>query len=80
MGVNYEKLGKRISKYRNEKEWSQAKLAEEVLSSRKHISLIETGNTALSVELLTDIANALEVSADDLLVDSLTHSASTAGS
>ena len=55
-------------------------MAEEVLSSRKHISLIETGNTALSVELLTDIANALEVSADDLLVDSLTHSASTAGS
>ena len=47
MGVNYEKLGKRISKYRNEKEWSQAKLAEEVLSSRKHISLIETGNTEM---------------------------------
>lgn len=29
---------------------------------------------------LVDIANALNVSADDLLVDSLTHSASTADS
>ena len=80
MAVDYEKLGKRISKIRSEKDWSQNKLADEVQSSRKHISLIETGNTTLSIDLLTDIANTLGVSADDLLVDSLTHSVSTADS
>lgn len=80
MAVDYEKLGKRISKHRNDKDWSQNKLADEVQSSRKHISLIETGNTTLSIDLLTDIANALGISADDLLVDSLTHSVSTADS
>lgn len=80
MGVNYEKLGKRISKHRSDKDWTQSQLADKVDSSRKHISLIETGNAPLSIDLLTDIANSLGVSADDLLVDSLTHSVSTADS
>ena len=80
LAVDYEKLGRRISKIRSDKDWSQNKLADEVQSSRKHISLIETGNAALSLDLLADIANTLGVSADDLLVDSLTHSVSTADS
>lgn len=43
-----------------------------------HISNIETGKKAPSIDLLIELANALEVSADDLLVDSLDHSSSTA--
>lgn len=48
--------------------------------TRKHISVIETAINRPSLDTLVDIANALNVSADDLLVDSLTHSASTADS
>ena len=36
--------------------------------------------SAVALETLIQIANILDVSADDLLVDSLTHSASTADS
>ena len=48
--------------------------------SRKHISQIEAAISRPSLETLVDIANILNISADDLLVDSLTHSASTADS
>ena len=48
--------------------------------TRKHISVIEAAINRPSLDTLVDIANALNVSADDLLVDSLTHSASTADS
>ena len=44
------------------------------------ISNIELGKSKPSLESLVQIANILNVSADDLLVDSLTHSASTADS
>ena len=80
MAIDYEKLGKRISKHRTDKDWTQSKLADEVQSSRKHISLIETGKKAPSIDLLIELANALEISTDDLLVDSLTHTVSTADS
>ena len=46
----------------------------------KHISNIELGKSKPSLESLVQIANFLNVSADDLLVDSLAHSASTADS
>ena len=45
-----------------------------------HISNIETGKKAPSIDLLIELANALGISTDDLLVDSLTHSVSTADS
>ena len=44
------------------------------------IAVIETAINRPSLDTLVDIANALNISADDLLVDSLTHSASTADS
>ena len=40
---------------------------------------METGTKVPSLELLINIANALDVSADDLLVDNLTHSSSVVG-
>ena len=59
---------------------SQEKLAEEVGLSRENINRFEAGTRVTSVETLVKIANALKVSADDLLVDSLEHSVSTADS
>ena len=50
-----------------------------VYVSNIHISYLEAGTKAPSLELLILIANALDVSADDLLVDNLTHTSSAVG-
>lgn len=71
--MDYKKLGVRVKKVRNEKGLTQAKLAEIMGYSVQHISHVETGNTKLSVELLVELANTLEVSVDELLIDSLEH-------
>ncbi len=80
MAVDYIALGKRISKLRGSAKFSQEQLAEKLNVTRKHISLIEIGKSTPSIDTLIELANALEVSADDLLVDSLNHSSSTADS
>ena len=80
MAIDYEALGKRISNARKQVGITQEALGEQLNMTRKHISVIETAINRPSQDTLVDIANALNVSADDLLVDSLTHSASTADS
>ena len=80
MAIDYEALGKRISNARKQIGITQEALGEQLNMTRKHISVIETAINRTSLDTLVDIANALNVSADDLLVDSLTHSASTADS
>ena len=55
---------------------SQDKLADSVFITGRHVSNIETGSKPPSLELLILIANALDVSADDLLTDNLKHSSS----
>jgi transcriptional regulator with XRE-family HTH domain len=80
MAIYYDKLGKRVGNLRNKAGMSQDELGEKVGVNNKHISNIETGRSKPSMDTLVDIANALNVSADDLLVDSLLHSASTADS
>lgn len=52
--------------------------AKENTLSRTHIRYIENGQRIPSLDTLVDIANALHVSADDLLVDSLDYPTSTA--
>ena len=79
MAVDYESIGKRIKYFRNEKNMSQEDLAESVGTIYKHISNIELGTKGPSLELLILIANALDVSADDLLTDNLKHSSSPVG-
>ena len=69
MAIDYIALGQRISDFRNKHNFSQEELAFRSGVGNKHISNIES---------LVQIANVLNVSADDLLVDSLTHSTSTA--
>ncbi|MCC8100995.1 MAG: helix-turn-helix domain-containing protein [Clostridiales bacterium] len=80
MAVNYEKLGDRISYLRTRQGISQEELTEEIALSREHISRIEGGKKKPGLDTIVDIANILGVSADDLLVDSLEHPASTADS
>lgn len=80
MAIDYEALGKRISNARKQIGITQEALGEQLNMTRKHISVIETAINRPRLDTLVDIANALNVSADDLLVDSLTHSASTADS
>ena len=59
---------------------TQEALGEQLNMTRKHISVIESAIKRPSLDALVDIANALDVSTDDLLVDSLMHSTSTSNS
>lgn len=65
--MNYYKIGQKIRKYRKYCGLSQEQLAEQIGISVTHMSHIETGNTKLSLPVLVDLANALEVSVNDLL-------------
>lgn len=70
MKIDYYKIGQRIKKYRKAYNFSQEQLAEKIGISVTHMSHIETGNTKLSLPVLVDIANALEVKTTDLLEES----------
>lgn len=80
MPVDYTSLGKRVAFYRNRIGLSQEELSEIVHVNFRHISHIETATRKPSLDAVIDLANALGVSADDLLVDSLNYSSSTADS
>ena len=71
MEINYFKLGDRIRFYRTKAGLSQEKLAEFVNLTNVHISKIENGNTNPTVETIVNIATVLNVTPDQLLVDSL---------
>ena len=55
---------------------SQEEVGNAVHTTAIYISYIESGSRAPSLETLINIANALDVSADDLLTDNLKHSSS----
>ena len=78
MPIDYPALGKRIAFFRNQSHLTQEDFAYEVHLSRQYISQLETAACHPSLETIVEIANTLGVSTDDLLVDSLTHSVSTA--
>ena len=80
MATDYKALGKRISNARKQAGITQEALGEQLNMTRKHISVIESAITRPSLDALVDIANALDVSTDDLLVDSLMHSTSPSNS
>lgn len=65
----YKMLGLNIAYYRKLKGLTQLELAEKVNISRTHMSNIEAPNmhTSISLEILFDIADALEIQASDLL-------------
>ncbi len=60
-------LGKNIKKARNQKGLSQNALAELLDISREHLAKIETAKRTLSLGLLFDICDVLEISEQELL-------------
>jgi len=71
MALNFVEIGKRIGEMRKHRGISQMALAEMVNKSPTYISYIESGLKCMSLDTLVAIANALHVSADELLMDSL---------
>ncbi len=69
--IDYKAIGARIKYYRNQRNITQAQLAEKSRVEPSNISHIERGATKVSLPTLFKIANALEVSLDDLVYDSL---------
>ena len=70
------KLGKKIKYYREQKGLTQEELAGLVNLSPTHVSVIERGLKVTKLDTFIAIANALDVSADTLLIDVVTHSVS----
>ena len=77
--MDYYQIGQRIRKIRKAHKLSQDELASKVVISTTHMSHIETGNTKLSLPVLVDLADALQVRVDDLLFDSPRDSVSSTG-
>lgn len=71
MKLNYILLGERIKFFRRKKGITQQWLSEKVDISPSFMSYIETGTKCFSLETFVLIANELNVSADELLRDSL---------
>ena len=70
-GPNYADIGQRIKKFRQKQDMPQEHLAELAEVSVSHMSHIETGQTKLSLPAIIRVANALNVSADELLCGNL---------
>ena len=72
MGIelNYSKLGRRMKEQRLKKHLTQEKLGEIVNVATSNISHIERATTQVSLPTLVKIANALDVTLDQLVCDS----------
>lgn len=71
MELDYQAVGVRIRRLRKERGMTQQALAELSGQEPSNISHIERGATKLSLPTLVSVANALGVTADQLLCDSL---------
>lgn len=65
--INYIEIGQNIRKIRKSRGFSQEQLAEKIYISVTHMSHIETGNTKLSLPVLINLADELNVKCDDLV-------------
>ena len=73
MEPDYKALGKWIRIARINADMTQDRLSTMLEMSLSHMSNIETGSTRISLTALVRIANALGVTVDDLLYDSIVH-------
>lgn len=69
--IDYVSIGKRIRQNRHRADMTQETLAEKISVSPPYISRIETGSASPSLQTLVDICNALDITVDDLMQDSL---------
>ena len=74
MGIDYPAIGRQIRLKRMSRGWTQEKLAEKAGIEPSNLSHIERAATKLSLPTLINIANALEVSLDELAYGSLVKS------
>ena len=68
--LDYKMIGKRIQSARKDAHMTQDDLADKCGCTGKYVSNIETGKKTPSLDLLTKINSALEVTVDSLLIDS----------
>ncbi len=68
-------VGRRIKAAREKRNMTQEDLAALIDISPTHVSVIERGAKILRMDTFVAIANVLEVSADELLVDVVDHAA-----
>lgn len=71
MAIDLYCLGIRISYYRRKAGYSQVELAEKVGLSEKQIYYVEKGIKGISLDKLIEISNAIGVTPDELLKDSV---------
>lgn len=69
--MDWLKIGNQIKKYRKAKGWTQEQLAEAIDKTAKHIGNLENAKTQMSLECCVDISEALQVTPNHLLLDSL---------
>lgn len=74
MELDYQAIGIRIRRFRKNQGLTQQMLAELSNQEPSNISHIERGATKLGLPTIVNIANALGVTVDDLLCDSLERS------
>ncbi|MBR4766073.1 MAG: helix-turn-helix transcriptional regulator [Clostridia bacterium] len=73
MAFNYVSIGKRVYYARKKRGLTQAELAEQSGKSTVFICQLENGEKCASLESFVTIANALNISADELLIDNLSN-------
>lgn len=73
MQINYQILGAKIKSIRKKKKLSQQTLSESIDISPTYMSYIESGIRSMSLDTLVSLANALDVTTDTLLSESLKH-------
>lgn len=71
MALDYAAIGQRIRMFLIKRGWKQSDLAEKSGVEPSNISHIERAATKLSLPTLVSIANALEVSLDEIVYNSL---------
>lgn len=71
MALNHFALGAKIQAARMKRQLTQMELAERIDRSPTYLSYVENGYKGMSLETLVNVANALQVTADELLADSL---------
>ena len=69
--VNYNQLGQRIKHYRQKAHKTQEQLAAQIDVATSTVAHAENGTSKPSLPLLIKIANALSVTLDQLVCDSL---------
>lgn len=71
MNINIKQIGTQIRKFRKIAELTQEELAEHINLSVQYIGYLENGKKGASLDTIIDIANALGITVDPLLLGNL---------